>query len=175
MAPMNRHSYHPCLIVSISTAILLLITLSFLYFLAYGVPIHDFRLWRLERNFRKAGQYHPPESVLLEKKKYLGGPHEHGSLRCDFFVGELRSAPMPKESIRHAYRDHSIRSINYIGRTPLKVLFFDERVWPLDSPLGDWWDEWYLGGTATTTSGTVYFVFASQEGYRFLGDLRCDD
>lgn len=155
--------------------ILSLVILSLLYFLVWGVPIHDFRLWMLERNFKRAALYHPPESIFLEKKKYLGGPHDHGSLQCDFFVGEFRSAPLSRESIRQAYQDHFIRSISGLGWTPLNVLFFDERVWTMDSPLGDWWDEWYLGGIATTTPGTAYFVFASQEGYPFLGDMRCDD
>ncbi|MFY9462566.1 MAG: hypothetical protein WAP52_00060, partial [Candidatus Sungiibacteriota bacterium] len=144
-------------------------------FLVYGVPIHNFRLWRLERNFREVASYHPSESRLIEREKYLGGPSEHGSLQCDFFVGEFRTAPLSKESIRQAYEGHSIRSINHMSRIPLKVLFFDEGVWTMDSPLGGWWDEWYLGGRATTTRGTAYFVFASQEGYPFLGDRRCDD
>lgn len=118
---------------------------------------------------------HPQESVLLQREIYLGGPQEHGSGQCDFFVGELRAAHLPKEDIRRAYHGHTIRSISYFGRTPLRVLFFDEGVWPVDSPLGHWWDEWYLGGAASTATGTPYFVFASQEGYHFLGDMRCDD
>lgn len=151
-----------------------LIILLLFYFLVRGVPIHDLRLWILGRNFREVALYHPPESKLLHKKKYLGGPHEHGFLRCDFFVGELRSSSLSKEKIRQAYDGRSIKSINHLGRTPLKALFFDEERWTMDSPLGDWWDEWYHS-PLIATSGTVYFVFASQEWYPFLGDLRCDD
>lgn len=164
------HSHKIYLITSVSAAILSLFTLSFIYFLTRGVPIHDFRLWRFERNFQAAASYHPPESILLQKKMYLGGPYTHGSGTCDFFVGELRSSPFPKEKIRQAYDGHSIKS----GQIPLKVLFFDEERWTMDSPLGDWWDEWYRNIPAAADQ-TVYFVFASQEGYPYLGDHRCDD
>lgn len=169
------HPHRICLVVSILALILWLVTILFWYFLVVGIPLHDFRLWRLERNFRKVAQYHPQESVLLQRKTYLGGPDEHGSWQCDFFVGELRTAPLSEEKIWQTYENRSIRSISYLGRTPLKVLFFSEKPWAMNSPLGDWWDEWYLGGIATSTVGTVYVVYASQEGYHFLGDMRCDD
>ena len=169
------HPHRIYLIMSAAGVMLWLVTLSFIYLLVMGMPIHDFRLWRLERNFRKTEDYHPMESRLLQKVRYLGGPSEHGSGTCGFFVGELRTSPLPKEKIKQAYHNRSIKSINYFGRTPLKTLFFDEDAWPLDSPLGDWWDEWYLGGIATGTPSTAYFIFASQEGYHFLGDRRCDD
>ncbi len=151
-------------VVIVCTAVLFF--LSFYYFLSRGVPLNDFRLWRLEKNFKTlAPLYHPPESILLQKKKYLGGPYTHGSLTCSFFVGELRAAPLRKEEIRHAYN---------IPQTSLKVLFFDESRWTMNSPLGDWWDEWYQNPLIATSS-TVYFLFSSEVEYPFLGDYRCDD
>ena len=155
-------------------AILVLIVSSLLFFLSRGIPLHDFRLWLLEKNFQAAAFYHPPESILLEKKTYLGGPDEHGSGVCGFFVGELRSSPLPKGKTRQAYDGSSIQSFNNLDRIPLKVLFFDEKRWTMNSPLGDWWDEWY-GNLSTSTAQTAYFVFAYQEGYPYLGDYRCDD
>src|SRR3989338_8220112 len=71
-----------------------------LYFLSKGVPLHDIRLWRLERNFEMAASYHPRTSTVLQRRTYLGGPYTHGSLSCDYFVGELRSATLSKEEIR---------------------------------------------------------------------------
>jgi|SRR3989344_492081 len=147
--------------------------------LKWGVPLHDFRLWWLEKNFQEAALYHPRESMPLQKKTYLGGLAEHGSLRCDFFVGELRSAPLSKEKIWQAYVGRSIKAFNYFGflnseRAPLQVLFFDEERWTMDSPLSDWWDE-LSGSPLITAANTAYFVFASQEGYPYLGDYRCDD
>ena len=161
-------------IATLAAAIAVLIASLLFFFLSRGIPLHDFRLWMLEKNFHAAASYHPPESVLLQKKTYLGGPSEHGSLVCDFFVGELRSSPLSKEKIRQAYNGSSIKSFSNLSRIPLKVLFFDEGRWTMNSPLGDWWDEWY-GHLSIATAQTSYFVFASQEGYPYLGDYRCDD
>ena len=145
-----------------------------LYFLSRGVPLHDIRLWQLSRNFEAAASYHPRKSIVLERRTYLGGPYTHGSLACDYFVGELRLAPLPKEEIRHVYDGRSIQSFDNSGQVPLEVLFFGESIWPVNSPLGDWWDEW-RESPLIVASGTVYFVFAAQKGYPFLWDYRCDD
>ena len=161
-------------IAALVVAIAVLIASLLFFFLSRGIPLHDFRLWMLEKNFHAAASYHPPESVLLQKKTYLGGPDEHGSETCNFFVGELRSSPLSKEELRQAYNGSSIRSFSNLSRIPLKILFFDQERWTMDSPLGDWWDEWY-GNLSTSTAQTPYFVFASQEGYPYLGDYRCDD
>jgi hypothetical protein len=132
----------------------------------FGIPIHDVRLWMLENNFKTTAlQYHPRESMLIEKKKYLGGPQEHGSLVCDIYVGELRAAPLSKEKIRAAYRS---------GEKSFEILFPDEGGWTMESPLGDWWDEWH-DSSILATSSTVYFVFIARKNYPDLGDFRCDD
>lgn len=143
--------------------VMLCIPVWFIAGALWGIPLHDFRLWRLKNNFKTdAPLYHPPESWLLQRKEYLGGPYDHGSLVCDYFVGELRSSPLSKEKIRQIYAGH------------FRVLFFDEDQWPMYLPLTLWWDEWYQNPLLATSS-TVYFVYASQEGYPFLGDMRCDD
>lgn len=177
MAPViTKHPHKTLYTIAALTMVVPALIISSLFFLLYkGMPLHDLRLWILEKNFRVADSYHPPGSTLLQKKTYLGGPDEHGSWQCDFFVGELRTAPLSEEKILQTYENRSIRSISYLGRIPLKVLFFSEKPWTMNSPLGDWWDEWYLGGIATSAVGTVYVVYASQEGYHFLGDRRCDD
>ena len=171
----TKHSHKTLLrIAALAMAILVFIVSVLFFFLSRGIPLHDFRLWMLEKNFKAVVSYHPPESILLQKKTYLGGPSEHGSGTCDFFVGELRSSRLPKEKVRQAYDGGSIKSFNNFGRIPLKILFFDEGRWTMNSPLGDWWDEWYRH-LSTATAQTSYFVFASQEGYPYLGDYRCDD
>ena len=176
MAPINSKRLRKTLFVvaALAVAIPAFIASLLFFFLSRGVPLHDFRLWGLEKQFQAAAFYHPPESILLQKKTYLGGPYTHGSGTCDYFVGELRSSPLPKEKIRQAYDGSSIKSFNSLERVPLTVLFFDEGVWPVDSPLGDWWDEWY-GNLSAAAATTAYFVFASQQGYPYLGDYRCDD
>ena len=161
-------------IVAVALGLPALMLSLLLIFISGGMLLHNLMLWGLERNFQVVASYHPRESILIEKKTYLGGPSEHGSLVCDFFVGELRSSWLPKEKVRQAYDGGSIKSFNNFGRIPLKVLFFDEGRWTMNSPLGDWWDEWY-GHLSIATAQTSYFVFASQEGYPYLGDYRCDD
>lgn len=161
------------IVITFAAISITLIGLLFFFFF-HGVPLHDFRLWMLERGFKKADLYHPPESLLLQKKTYLGGHYTHGSLTCDFYVGELRTVPLSKEKIIQAYDGRLITSFGNSKQVPLKVLFFDEGRWNMSSPLGNWWDEWYQK-PLTATSGTAYFVFVSQEGYPFLGDYRCDD
>ena len=161
-------------IVAVALGLPALMLSLLLIFISGGILLHTLMLWGLERNFQVVASYHPRESILIEKKTYLGGPSEHGSLVCDFFVGELRSSPLSKEKVRQAYNGSSIRSFSNLSRIPLKVLFFDEERWTMNSPLGDWWDEWY-GNLSTSTAQTPYLVFASQEGYHFLGDQRCDD
>lgn len=155
------------LVAVLKLAVILFFGFIFLVILStvWGMPLHNFDLWRLERNFNiTAPQYHPPESVLLEKKEYLGGPQEHGSLVCDLYVGELRSAPFSKEDIRAAYS----------GEKSFEVLFPAEDGWTMDSPLGNWWDEWHESPIITASS-TVYFVFFARRNIPFLGDMRCDD
>ena len=176
MAPINSKRSHKTLFViaALAVAIPAILASLLFFFLSKGVPLHDLRLWRLEKNFQAVASYHPPESILLQKKTYLGGPYTHGSGTCDYFVGEIRSSPLSKKKIRQAYNSNSIKSFNNAGRIPLTVLFFDEERWTMNSPLGDWWDEWY-GNLSAATAQTVYFVFASQEGYPYLGDYRCDD
>ena len=161
-------------IVAVALGLPALMLSLLLIFISGGMLLHNLMLWGLERNFQVVASYHPRESILIEKKTYLGGPSEHGSGTCDFFVGELRSSPLPKEKVRQAYDGGSIKSFNNFGRIPLKILFFDEGRWTMNSPLGDWWDEWY-GHFSIATAQTPYFVFASQEGYPYLGDYRCDD
>ena len=161
-----------CIICVLVVAVMLFGVL--LYVLSKGVPLHDIRLWQLERNFEASTSYHPRTSTVLQRRTYLGCPYTHGSLSCDFFVGELRKAPLSKEEIRRAYDGRSIQSFDNSGQVLLKVLFFDEESWPVNSPLGDWWDEW-RESPLIATSGTVYFVFAAQTGYPFLLDYRCDD
>lgn len=165
-------------VARIIASILAVIALAFgglLFFLVHGVPLHDFRLWRLEKSFKAAAPlYHPSESMLLQKKQYLGGPYDHGGLHCDFFVGELRAAPTSKEEIRRAYNNQYVRVWGSRKQTPLRTLFFDEGTWEMELPLTVWWGEWYESPLLATSS-TVYFVYVSQEGYSFLGDMRCDD
>ncbi|OHA89770.1 MAG: hypothetical protein A3C70_00735 [Candidatus Zambryskibacteria bacterium RIFCSPHIGHO2_02_FULL_43_14] len=64
----------------------------FVMILFYGMPLHDFNLWRLNMLYGNVEEYHPKNSKMLIKKKYLGGPDEHSSQQCNYVVGEIRSS-----------------------------------------------------------------------------------
>lgn len=45
---------------------------------------------------------HPPGSVLLREASAVGLLEGNGN-HCDFFVGQLRAAPLSREALRRAY------------------------------------------------------------------------
>lgn len=151
--------------------VFLVLFLGILFVWAYhGVPIHDFNLWRLEKSFAYTTIRHPSDSVLLEKKVYLGGPDTHGSGRCVYAVGEMRASILAEGDIRRTYQDVSVKFGNKL-RLPLKVFFADGKDWPQESPFVDWQDElWNM----PQGESVLYVVYVSTK-YPFLGDWRCDD
>ena len=149
---------------------------GFLYIvmiLFYGMPLHDFNLWRLEGLYVNAEEHHPYDSKFLMKKKYLGGPDEHGSQECNYVVGEVRSSDLVKDEIKSIYSGSSVSSISGFYRIPIKTLFIDEDNWPVEAPWWDWEDE--LKNKFNEATSTVYLVYIAVEGYPFLLDYRCDD
>ncbi|OHA89901.1 MAG: hypothetical protein A2832_02070 [Candidatus Zambryskibacteria bacterium RIFCSPHIGHO2_01_FULL_44_22b] len=156
--------------------LLIILASCFLYILMifiHGMPLHDFNLWRLSILYRNVAEYHPDGSEFLVKKKYLGGPDEHGSGVCNYVVGEVRSAPRSKEEIQSAYSSHSIKSLSGFYRIPIEVLFMDEDNWPVESPWWEWEDE--IKEQIKEATSTVYLVYIAIEGYPFLLDMRCDN
>jgi len=140
----------------------------------YGIPLHDLNLWILGQRYENIHAYHPQNSVLLEKKKYLGGPDDHGSQQCNYVVGEIRSSNLTKEAIQFAYSGHSIKSLSGFNKIPLEILFFDTGFsWRMEYPWTIWWDE--LDDRYKNTTSTLYLVYVAVKGYPFLGDYRCDN
>ena len=176
MAQMSMDVLRAVLRISFATIVLVRCVASLLLlFVTWRMPFNDLRLWRLERSFQAASYFHPHSSFLLDKKKYLGGPYNHGSFQCDFFVGELRSAPLSQGDVQSAYEDRSVAFLGSTRSIPLKILFFEKNEpWPMYLPLSDWWDEWYVS-PLNATSSTVYLIYMSQEGRPYVGDFRCDD
>src|SRR3989344_9575934 len=108
----------------------------------YGIPLHDLNLWILEQRYETIHAFHPQNSILLEKKKYLGGPDDHGSQQCNYVVGEIRSSNLTKEEIKFSYSGRSVPSMSGLNRIPVEILFFDtETSWQMEYPWGTWWDE----------------------------------
>lgn len=128
----------------------------------HGAPIHDLRLWILEREFAHANTHHPAESVSLEQRSYLG-PSPYGR-KCVYAIGEVRHSTLDKDNVRRVYQA-------IVRNFPLQIYFTDESELPYEIPFGEWQNglEDTLQGTSTT-----YIVYVAKK-HHFLGDLRCDD
>lgn len=164
---MGQHLYTKKFALSSGILIALISILSF--WIVHGEPIHDINVWYMEKSFYTQHIKHPSNSILLGKKKYLGGPSMHGDSRCVYAVGETRSAPLSKEEIKRAYLDQSIGF--WTRRLPLNVLFVDEYNGPRELPFVMWQDELpYI-----FASTTLYVVYVSGQRDIILYDLRCDD
>lgn len=140
------------------------------FWFAHGEPIHDINVWRLERSFYAKGIPHPSDSVLMEKKKYLGGPSMHGDNRCVYAVGEMRTAPLSKEDIRKTYQGVTVNFWKEL--LPLKVLFADEYEGLQTLPYVNWQDELY---GMPFSDDTRYVVYVGTQRPILFFDLRCDD
>src|SRR3989338_3467972 len=133
--------------------ILVLFSLPFILFI-FGNPIHDINAWRLEKNFYAKNIEHPADSVLLEKKVYLGGMSTHGDPWCVYAVGEVRQSALSKPEIINFYRDTSVNLWSKEG--PIKVLFGDAYGGPYTLPYAHWQDE--LRDTITDED-VIYVVY----------------
>ncbi|MBI3442954.1 MAG: hypothetical protein HY007_04255 [Candidatus Sungbacteria bacterium] len=139
----------------------------------WKMPIHQFNLWRLERNFQTIAPAHPPGSKLLLKRKDFGGLFSAASHSCDYFIGELRSTPRSKEDVRKAYNGLSIDSFDHTKHIPVEVHFFDEEEFFTDFPWYEWQAELRRSFDVSAARDNLYLIFASQSGYSPYGDLRC--
>lgn len=156
-------------VILLSSTTLIILTGIFFYFIIFGAPIHDARMWMLKHAYSRVE--HPVGSTVLADAVYLGGPATHGSWRCSYVVGEMRSAPLPKQEIRKAYGMKTLSVTFSKTPLPLAVLFFDDE-WPNELPWFTWESEFRL---FENISDTPYLVYSAQKDVPFFGDLRCDD
>lgn len=152
-----------------SAIILLLFSLPFVLFI-FGDPINDLNIWMLEKNFYAKNIEHPAGSVLLEKKVYLGGISTHGDPWCVYAVGEVRRSALSKSGITSFYRDISVNL--WSEKVPVKVLFGDEYGGPYTLPYVHWQDE--LRDTVADED-VIYVVYAGTRWPILFFDSRCDD
>lgn len=81
------------------------IVLAVIALAAAGVVVgpcvpNELHLLQVKREFRALT--HPPTSVLLDEAAELGLLEGNGN-HCDFFVGQLRVAPLSPQAVRAAY------------------------------------------------------------------------
>jgi hypothetical protein len=148
-----------------------LIILLAIYF-TWKMPLHNFNLWMLKKNFQAVASRHPADSKLLLKSKYIGGLYPGASASCNYFVGEFRSAPLPKEEIAATYKDFFITAFERSSDVPVRILFLDSGFFD-HHPLDEWQDKLRRSLDVSAEQDAVYLVFASQGGYPQEGDIRC--
>ncbi|MBM3261711.1 hypothetical protein FJY93_04855 [Candidatus Kaiserbacteria bacterium] len=159
---------NPRIFLCATVVVTLCIVIGFVWVL-YGTPIHDVRLLILERAFVDAHMRHPSGSILVEQKTYLGGQYAHGSKRCVYAIGELRSMKLSKDNIKKSY-EHVFVSFGE-EHLPVLILFRDESEESYELPFVVWQDE--LTGMMDGLS-TTYMVYVATT-YPYLGDPRCND
>ena len=136
--------------------------------LVWKIPLNNIRLERIERNLHILAPYHPSDSKLISKKKFVGAPYSDTS-SCEYAVGEFRSSVFPRESIRNAYAGVIIPSFQRRVRIPVQVRFADEGF--LDDPWYAWRDE-VVEGIAKKEQ--VYSLYVPHTQYISpFGDFRC--
>lgn len=170
---MSRAYYISMRIFAVFGMIAFCIIIVFVAITMWKMPIHQFNLWRLEKNFQVIAAAHPPDSKLLLKRKDFGGLFSGASHSCDYFVGEFRSTAHSKEDVRKAYKGLSIDSSDHTKHVPVEVHFFDEEEFFTDFPWYEWLAELRKSFNMSATKDNLYVVFASQTGYPPYGDLRC--
>lgn len=114
--------------MSILKAWMIILTLLFgsifIFFTLYiygGVPIHNWKLHKLEKRFDIIE--HSKESWLIERVSEVGlfGNSNH----CDYAIGEFRQSSLTKREIKEYYQDKRIESLVQ-GPIPLEIYFSDE-------------------------------------------------
>lgn len=155
-------------------SILIIFFIFLIAFLAFGFPLHDFNLWRLERRYAVLSQFHPSDTELVKHEKYLGGPSTHGSSQCIYAVGEIRRTKLSKADIQEAYRNVPDFGTNQLP-AKFEIYFSDLKGMPLATPLGDWLYDLEDSAKAVSSSELSYLIYVAQENVPFLGDMRCDD
>lgn len=148
---------------------ILLLIMCLILLLTWKMPINNFNLWRLKRNFEAASNFHPVQSQLLVKVAEFGnfGQSNH----CDYLVGEFRATQLSQEELEKRYASLFINSSDKTQPIPLEIYFADQEVFQ-ESP----WSEWlsaHLPEPPLFSTEKIYLAFASIDGYSPDGDIRC--
>jgi hypothetical protein len=140
--------------------------------MASTIPLHEYRLWTLEKRFHAAiGAAHPTDSRLLSKMAHVG--NFGNSNHCDYIAGQFRTSRLSRGEIQNAYADISVPSFSSDPNAPLpiEVYFADDEAFEW-SPWSSWYEE-HLPALIADKKENVYLVFAASKLHPYFGDLRC--
>src|SRR3989338_1972772 len=130
---------------------------------SWKMPIHQFNLWKLEKNFQALAPSHPTDSMPVLTFKKFGGLFSSAANSCDYFVGEFRTSADSREDIREYYRNLSVQ-----------VRFGDEGDFWIYYPWSELYGELlHLLNTFPDEQNDLYAIFVSEKVRPPYADLRC--
>lgn len=146
----------------------------FLVALLFGtLQWHNLTLFRMERAFAST-IFHPHESMRIGRYSYVGTIYESGDSGCHFYVGEIRTTSLSRDTIARIYKPTGISLFGYAQRFPTHVVFMED--FPsllIDGPVEEWMVEYLKKRSAIAP--TAYIVYVEQHMYSSFGDYRCLD
>ena len=167
-----RHAYHILtqLLVAFGIIafcfIILIVTDS-----TWKMPLHNYQLWTMQKHFRSIMQSaHPPSSRLRAEVAEFGNFGQ--SSHCDYFVGEFRSSPLPKDKVLEQYA--AVATSSFIGNRLIEtgVYFVDEDFFGKDYLLSGWLEK-YLPDHPHITDENIYLIYSEDAMNSPDGDIRC--
>ncbi len=139
----------------------------------WRVPIHQFNLWKLGKNFQAITTANPPDSKPLLQIRRVGNFFRGASNACDYLVGEFYVEKRSKHEILERYRGLFVNSFDDTEPVPMEVHFLDEEEFFQDSYWSDWRKKIKKSFNLAVMQGNPYIIFASQTDYPPYGDIRC--
>jgi hypothetical protein len=147
--------------------------LALIILLTWKMPLHEYQLQVLQKNFQVAvNAINPAQSSLLAKTAEVGN-FGGASNQCDYFAGQFRSSSLPRERLEQIYTNISISSFSGDKNNPLKaeIYFINDDIFEHD-PWSDWRKR-YLPNNLSAINGNVYLVWVLSESHNPDGDIRC--
>ncbi|MFY9462564.1 MAG: hypothetical protein WAP52_00050, partial [Candidatus Sungiibacteriota bacterium] len=120
---------------------LLCLIIFILIAITWKIPLHNYQLRMMQKHFRSTMQsVHPMPSKLRAEMAEFG--NFGNSNHCDYFVGEFRSSPLPKDKVLEQYA--AVVTSSFIGNRLIEtgVYFVDEDFFKKDYLLSEWLEKY---------------------------------
>jgi hypothetical protein len=135
------------------------------------MPWHQYQLWILQKNFQSiVNTDSAAQSNLLAEFAIVD--HWGNSNLCDYYVGQFRSSPLPKETLEEVYSNLVINSFPHDANNALKpeVYFIGDEIF----------NDYYYSNLLKRylphhlpTDQNIYLVWTSSDSHSPDGDIRC--
>lgn len=139
--------------------------------LTYKMPWNEYQLRILQKKFRSVVNTNAAtRSNLLAE--FAEVDHWGNSNLCDYYVGQFRSSPLPRETLERAYFNLAIPSFSQDENNPLKleIYFINDNFFEY-YPWSDLLKQ-YLPNYSLANQN-IYLVWTSSDSHSPDGDIRC--